>query len=194
MDIRKATKSDCRAIAELALMAGEGIPAYFWEQSRKEGQDIEDVGALNAASEHENFSYRNVHLALVGNEIAGMLLAYKLPESDNPESLEDYPAFIRPSIELEQCVPGSFYVNMLATYPKFRGQGIGTGLMDIVDGLAREAGCDTASVEVFEQNAGALKLYQRLGYKVIANRDVVAHPCHPYEGRILLLVKDVRTN
>ena len=51
MEIRKATKSDCRAIAGLALIAGEGIPAYFWERSKKPGQQIEDVGAQNAASE-----------------------------------------------------------------------------------------------------------------------------------------------
>lgn len=193
MKIRKATRRDCRAIAELALMAGEGIPAFFWEQSRQPGQEIEDVGALNAASEQENFSYRNVHLAIVDNEIAGMLLAYKLPQSDSSENLEDYPEFIRPLIELEQCVPGSFYINMLATYPVFRGIGIGTRLMAIVDDLAKDAGCTTLSVEVFEQNAGALKLYQRLGYYIVEQRDVVEHPCHPYDGKILLLTKEVAT-
>ena len=31
---------------------------------------------------------------------------------------------------LEQCVPESFYVNMLATYPQFRGQGAGIGFTD----------------------------------------------------------------
>jgi hypothetical protein len=77
MEIRKATRADCPAIAELALLAGEGIPAYFWEQSRKEGQSLLEVGALNAASDTENFSWRNSHLALIDNAIAGMLLAYR---------------------------------------------------------------------------------------------------------------------
>ncbi len=40
MKIRKASKADCRAIAELAMMAGEGIPAYFWAESLQDGQDI----------------------------------------------------------------------------------------------------------------------------------------------------------
>lgn len=59
---RKATMEDCRSIAELALIAGEGMPAYFWGQSKSENQEIENVGALNAASETENFSYKNVQL------------------------------------------------------------------------------------------------------------------------------------
>ena len=192
MDTRKATVADCRAIAELALMAGEGIPAYFWEQSKTTGQDILDVGANNAASETENFSYRNVHLAVVDQEIAGMLLAYRLPDAEDAEDLDDFPEFIRPLIALEQCVPGSFYINMLAAYPGYRNRGVGTRLMDMVDRLAAEAGCTTVSVEVFEQNEGALRLYRRLGYRVVEQRDVVEHPCHPYTGKVLLLTKDAQ--
>ena len=45
MQIRKAIKSDCSDIARLALIAGEGIPAWFWKQSATAGQNIEDVGA-----------------------------------------------------------------------------------------------------------------------------------------------------
>jgi len=191
MEIKKAKLNDCHSIADLALMAGEGIPAYFWEQSRKDTQEIIDVGALNAASESDNFSYRNAYLALVNKEVAGMLLAYRLPESEDAENLKDFPEFIRPLIELEQCVPGSFYINMLATYPEYRGKGIGTQLMGIADKLAAEAGCTIISVEVFEQNRGALRLYQRLGYRIAEQRNVVIHPCHPYDGSIFLLTKDV---
>lgn len=188
-EVRKARRENCRAIAELALIAGEGIPAYFWEQSRKPGQALVEVGALNAASEQANFSWRNAHLALLENRIAGMLLAYRLPAAEDAQDLEQFPAFIRPLIELEQCVPGSFYINMLAVYPEYRGRGVGTLLMSLADGLAAQAGCGLISVEVFEQNAGALRLYQRLGYRVAERRDVVAHSCHPYTGKVLLLTK-----
>ena len=191
MEVRPATKADCRAIAELALMAGEGIPAHFWEQSRVAGQDIEEIGAQNAASETGNFSYRNVHVAVIDDRVAGMLLAYRLPESEQAENLDDLPAFIRPLIELEQCVPGSFYINMLATYPQYRNRAVGTRLMDRAEELAVNTGCCLLSVEVFEQNAGALRLYQRLGYTIEERRPVVPHACHPYEGDLLLLTKPV---
>ena len=172
-------------------MAGEGIPAYFWEQSQRPGQDILDVGREKAASDTENFSYRNAHLAVIGGNIAGMLLAYRLPDQEDAEPLDDLPGFLRPFIELEQCVPGSFYINMLATYPTYRNQGIGRTLMGIADDLAASVGCTLLSVEVFEQNKGALRLYQRLGYAVLEKRPAIPHPCHPYTGDLVLLTKIV---
>lgn len=69
------------------MIAGEGIPAYFWEQSRQEGEELYDVGARNAASEDENFSYRNAWLAKIDDKITGMLLAYRLLEPSHPAAL-----------------------------------------------------------------------------------------------------------
>ncbi|QKQ25247.1 hypothetical protein [Candidatus Reidiella endopervernicosa] len=123
LEIRTAQQYDCFAIAELALMAGEGIPAHFWESGRTGDEPIEAVGARNAASEDENFSYRNAHLALIDGKVAGMLLAYRLPASEESDDLNDLPEFIRPLVELEKCVPDSFYINMVASYPEFRSQG-----------------------------------------------------------------------
>lgn len=191
MQYRNATPGDCLSIAQLALIAGEGIPAYFWEQSRTDDEDIISVGARNAASETDNFSYRNALLAIVDGTIAGMLLAYRLPGPDHHEDLAEYPAFIRPLIELELQVPDSYYINMLAAFPDYRNRGIGTFLMAQVDRLAAEQGCSYASVEVFEQNSGALRLYQRLGFNIIDQRDVVPHACHPYTGKLCLLSKSV---
>lgn len=191
MIIRKANLEDCRSIAELALIAGEGMPAFFWEQSKKNNQEAIDVGMENLASETENFSYKNVHVAEVGDEIAGMILTYKLPEIARPEDTDELPDFIRPLIELEQCVPGSFYINMLAAFSEFRNQSVGTGLMTIVNGLARQEKCSISSVEVFSQNEGALRLYRRLGYTIIDSRPVIKHSCHPYTDDVLLLTRDV---
>jgi ribosomal protein S18 acetylase RimI-like enzyme len=190
MEIRKAIPNDCRAIAELALMAGEGIPAYFWQDSQQPGQEIEDVGADKLKSESENFSYRNTLVATTDNQIAGMMLAYRL--KDEAEDLDELPDFIRPLIELEQCVPGTFYINMLATYPKYRNMAIGTTLIQQADSLAQEQGCDTTSIQVFDENEGALRLYIRLGYQIADSRKVIPHHCHPYTGgEVLLLTRPV---
>jgi len=191
MEIRNATRADCPAIAELALLAGEGIPAYFWETSRKPGQTLLEVGAQNAASETENFSYRNAYLGLLNGKVAGMLLAYRLPAVDPSGDLEEYPAFIRPMIELEWCVPESFYINMLGVYPEFQNRSVGTGLMAQVDRLASEAGCSLSSLEVFDENTGALRLYERLGYAVKEQRVVIPHACHPHKGNIVLMTRSV---
>jgi ribosomal protein S18 acetylase RimI-like enzyme len=194
MLIRPADKSDVGDIAGLALIAGEGIPAWFWQQSAGNGQDIEQVGATKLLSEQGNFSYRNVQVAVIDNHVAGMMLAYRLPDIDDAEDLDALPAFIRPMVELEQCVPSSFYINMLATFPDYRNMSIGTRLMKRVEGLASDAGCTISSIEVFDQNEGALRLYQRLGYKIIEQRPVVPHSSHPYNGNLLLLTRTVDSN
>ncbi len=191
MQIRPATKDDVNAIARLALIAGEGIPAWFWTRSASPDQAIEDVGAARLLDENENFSYRNAHVAQSEGAIAGMVLAYRLPDEEDAEDLNELPGFIRPLVELEQCVPASFYVNMIATFPEYRNRSIGTQLMNIVDDLAKKAGCTLSSIEVFDQNEGALRLYQRLGYTIRDKRPVVPHECHPYNGQIVLLTRPV---
>ena len=191
MQIRPATKEDVHAIARLALIAGEGIPAWFWAQSASPGQAIEDVGAARLLNESENFCYRNVHVAESEGAIAGMMLAYRLPDAEDAEDLDELPDFVRPLVELEQCVPASFYINMIATFPEYRNRSIGTQLMAIVDNLAKKAGCTLSSIEVFDQNEGALRLYQRLGYTILDKRPVAPHECHPYDGQIVLLTRPV---
>ena len=63
--------------------------------------------------------------------------------------------------------------------------------MSIVDKLATKAGGTLSSIEVFEQNEGALRLYQRPGYKIIEKRRGVPHSSHPYDGQIVMLTRNV---
>lgn len=49
-----------------------------------------------------------------------------------------------------------------------RGHGIGMRLLEFVEGLGREHGAKELRLEVRQDNAGALRLYQRAGYSVYA--------------------------
>lgn len=194
LKIVRATLDDCLAIAELAQIAGDNMPGHFWRESQQPGQTIEEAGAERAKIETANFSYRNAVLARVDGEVAGMLLGYRLPAAaDNDENPADFPEFVRPIIELEQCVPESFYINMLAAYPRFRGQGIGSALMARSDGLATAAGCELITLGVFETNTGALRLYRRLGFELLESRPMVASAYHA-ACDILLLGRPPRGN
>ena len=133
MRIRRATASDVHDLAKLALIAGEGIPAWFWSRSAAEGQSIEDAGAAKLLSETDNFSYRNAHVAEIDNRIAGMILAYRLPDADNAENLEELPAFIRPLVELELVPSFHILTSGEGLTQKFRGSKINS-FMSIVRG------------------------------------------------------------
>jgi ribosomal protein S18 acetylase RimI-like enzyme len=188
---RDARKADARALAQLIEIAGEGIPTYLWAQRAGEGRTALDVGTERAAREDANFSYRNAVVARVDGKIAGMLLAYPLPAPSAQElaDLPGLPPLLRPLVELEHCVPGSFYVNALAVFPPYRGHGIGGALLDIALERARQARCQRLSVQVFAENEGALRLYLRSGYRVIDRRPIVAHHCYPYSTEVLLMTR-----
>ncbi len=61
--LRRATKEDGRALAELIELAGEGIPGYLWSQEAKEGQTPIEVGTERVSRDDANFSYRNAVVA-----------------------------------------------------------------------------------------------------------------------------------
>ena len=189
MEIRSATHADCLAIAELSQMASDNMVDHFWADSQLPGQSLEEVGAEAAKSENANFSYRNTRIACEHDEIAGMLLAYRLPVAeDNDDDPLEFPEFVRPLIQLEQLVAESFYINMLATYPRFRGQGIGRKLLAEVDKHAITADCKLISILVFAINQGALRLYLRHGYKIVERLPMVASDYLP-AGDVLLLTR-----
>ncbi len=106
--------------------------------------------------------------------------------------MQDFPEFVRPLIELEQCVAESFYINMLATFPRFRGQGVASALLGEVDRLALAAHCDFISIAVFATNQGAFELCRRLGYETVERRAVIACDYHP-ATEVLPLTRPVAT-
>ncbi|MCW8903848.1 GNAT family N-acetyltransferase [Sedimenticola sp.] len=55
---------------------------------------------------------------------------------------------------------------------------------------ARAAGCNQLSIQVFEQNSGVLRLYQRLGYMTCGKMKVIQHRYMRHTGQILRLTKD----
>jgi ribosomal-protein-alanine N-acetyltransferase len=62
------------------------------------------------------------------------------------------------------------HINNVALRPAYRNQGLGTALMHHVMRAARELGARRATLEVRASNAGARRLYERLGFYVAGSR------------------------
>lgn len=188
---RDARKDDARALAQLIEIAGAGVPSYLWSQQVREGETALDVGAERVARGDASFSYRNSVVAHVEGKIAGMLLAYPLPEPTAEEraGLSRLPDLLRPLVELEHQVPGSFYINALAVFEPYRRHGIGSALLAIAETRAGNAGCETLSVQVLTENQGAYRLYRRCGYAVADRRPIVAGERYPDGTEALLMTR-----
>ncbi|HEU0018014.1 MAG TPA: GNAT family N-acetyltransferase [Methyloceanibacter sp.] len=186
---RPAAKADASALAVLVDIAGEGLPAHLWSTLRAPGQSILEVGRERAAREEGGFSYRNAVVAEVEGEIAACLVGYRLDDPYDLGNLGEIPELVRPLVLLEAKTPGSWYVNVLATFPEFRRQGLGMALLRLAEEKAREEGAPALSVIVAGENEPAARLYEAAGYETRATEPIFAFPGCPHGGDWVLWVK-----
>lgn len=191
VEFRPARKFDAAALAILVDIAGEGMPSYMWSRMREPGQSVFEIGRARAAREEGGFSYRNATVAEIDGEVAACLVDYRLNDPYDPGDLNALPEMVRPLVILESKAPGSWYVNVLATFPEFRGQGIGARLLALAEQRGREQKAVSASMIVASENAGAMRLYARSGYKEIARARVVEFPGCAHGGDWVLMVKPI---
>jgi ribosomal protein S18 acetylase RimI-like enzyme len=186
---RPATKSDSRKIAELFKISSGGVAEYVWSTLTPEypGLTPLEIGARRYAREEGAFSYKNCTVAEVGGEVIGMVHAYPIGEKSEQEEEAGEPVdpILEPYAKLE--VPGSYYVSGMAVFPEYRGGSLGTRMLEIVREKARQSGCREVSLLVFEQNEGALRLYERNGFAVIDRALAVPHKLIRYTGEVLLM-------
>jgi len=189
---RSATLADACALTVLVDIAGEGAPNWLWRGLAQPGQSALEVGRARARREDGGFSYRHATLAELGDEIAGCLIAYPLPDPYDLTGLVEMPPLAQPLVRLEAQAPGSWYVNVLATFPEFRGQGIGARLLALAEETARAAGANAVSIIVGSWNVSATALYARAGYIARATERAVLPPDFPQSGDWILMTKPLR--
>jgi ribosomal protein S18 acetylase RimI-like enzyme len=187
-EFRPARRDDCGAIAALYSIASDGIADYIWSKQAEPGEDLLQVGRRRYEREDTAFSYQNCRVAEIGGRVAGMLVAFPMHVDLNAEPEPD--PVLRPYAVLEE--DASYYICGVALFPEYRGQGMGSRFMEIAEADAGRKGLLKTSLLVFEENCGAKRLYDRLGYRVVARKTVVPHPLVRVNGEVFLMVKDLR--
>jgi len=199
---RDATVDDCPAIARLMQIASEGVCDYVWSLQQAEFPNLPlvEIGAKRYAQGEGNFSYRNCVMAVNDNAkaetpVQGLMMTFAIPPPDAAATTDPSEDEISPEMavlvpyRLEQ--PNSWYICALAVFEPYRGQGIGTQFLELAAEQARSRGMSQLSLLCFEQNSGALRLYQRHGFQVVARAEVVPHPLIHPTGDVLLMTKTV---
>ncbi|TCL74906.1 GNAT family N-acetyltransferase [Rhizobium sp. BK251] len=166
--LRFASEADAKELADLVNFAGEGMPLYIWEGLAKDGQNPWEIGR---ARQIERVREGQIVVVDFGDGAVASLTGYPIGSEPNPIG-DDFPALFRPLQELENKALESWYVNVLACYPEYRGQGLGSRLLDLAEQIARDEKLPRMSVIVASNNAGARRLYERHGYE-----EVAALPC-----------------
>jgi len=170
--LRPAGPDDAAALVEIVEMASEGLVTHVWAGMAEPGESPRDVGLRRARRGEGAFSHVNATVATVAGRIHGGLIGYPIgaPQEIGP----DLPAMFVPLQELENRVPGSWYVNVLAVTDTWRGHGIGSRLLVEAERQARDGGCAAMSIIVSDKNPGARRLYERHGFVFDAERPMGA--------------------
>lgn len=184
---RRANLNDAVAMTELVNMAGEGLPLYLWTKMAVEGQSPWDVGRERARRESGSFSYRNTIVREEAGRVVASLIGYPLEDAPAPADYSDMPSMFVPLQQLEDMAPGTWYVNVLATYPESRGRGIGSELLSIAEDIAAQLSKRALSIIVADTNTGARRLYDRHGFSEVARRPIIKDDwVHPGTHWVLL--------
>lgn len=184
--LRPARVEDAPVLARLVNEAGEGLPLHLWTGMAEGAEDPWEIGRRRQAGKVQTDTIVVVDEG--GGAVAG-LTGYAV--GAEPEALDGLPPLFRPMQELENLALRTWYVNVLATLPEARGRGLGTRLLGVAEAIARDAGLGRMSVIVFDTNAGARRLYERLGYAERARRPIVRNGWQTDGQEYLLLVKDI---
>jgi ribosomal protein S18 acetylase RimI-like enzyme len=171
---RHAVQDDARALAELVNIAGDGFPLHVWKRMAQPGETAWDVGRRRAAGDfiHGGSSYRNAVVVDEGAGAVAALVGY--PLRDVPEPIgPDTPAMFVPMLELENEACGTWYINVLAAYTEHRRLGHGSRLLSIAELLMRDSGLARLSLIVSDTALEARRLYERVGYRQLASREMV---------------------
>ncbi|MEM6680216.1 MAG: GNAT family N-acetyltransferase [Pseudomonadota bacterium] len=182
---RVATPADASALADFITDASEGLAPCFW--ARSAGDQARLYGEERQAAAADQWIVADEG----GLAVAG-LRGHRLP--DDPEPIaEDFEPLFVPLQELENLAPSTWYVHVLAARSDRRGQGWGSRLLTLAEDLARKDGCNRLSIIAADNNAGAIRLYERTGFRETARRAMVKGDWESQGTDWILMLKDLET-
>jgi len=172
--VRKGRREDAKDSAALCLLSGPTlVPCLFGSHAR----DL-----LENLFKHARnwFSFEHSHFVEVNGEVAGMALAYTYDQRKS-EELRDgllfirymkwrligqLPHMLRAMNIAKQFARGESYLSNVAVYPRFRGLGLGTKLIEAIEEEARTVASKRMVLDVETDNGKAIRLYERLNYRI----------------------------
>lgn len=169
--------NEAKAFADLGNMASGGLFAHM-------------LGAVSAQlmqrmyMQPENeMSHQQTHCAYADGGIAGMCNGYSPAQkqqiiSRTNRMMVQYAGWhvarmVWTGIQLrhifnfvQQLPDDTFYIQILATYPQFRGLGIGRQLLTHAEAQAAAHNCHTLALDVDIANTNAIRVYEYTGFTV----------------------------
>lgn len=173
MILRKALIKDSEAIATLLMLAtGEVIYKFI---GNKDYFLAKNFLLHFVKSENNQYSYQNCFVAVNEGEIVGAVLVYdgaKLEELRKPVLEYIHRHYDAGLIVKDETQAGEFYIDSLAVAPNQQGKGIGSQLIEFLVNKISARG-KTLGLLVDKKNPDAKKLYLKLGFKQVSEKELM---------------------
>jgi GNAT superfamily N-acetyltransferase len=187
---RAALPSDVYALAELSIMAGDGMYEFLLEEMAPR----EMLAGLMARGMKQDTGGNSWRHCWVAEEqgVVGMINAFPaawLRDEERDILPQDRVQLLDPVDQAQDWE--SFLVNAVAVRPPCRRQGIGRRLMEWAIQQARAGGFARLSMNVWQDNTAARALCEQAGFRLRTRIEVPPHPGLSHTGGSLLMVLDL---
>jgi GNAT superfamily N-acetyltransferase len=181
---RAATPADAYALAELAIMAGDGLYEFLLEEMAPR----EMLAGLMARGMKQDTAGSSWRYCFVADHqgVVGMVNAYPaawLLEEDRAILPPDRVQVLEPIDQAQDWE--SFLINAVAVRASHRRQGIGTRLLQ----WAIEQAKTHLTANVWQDNLAARALFEKSGFHLQAHIEVPEHPGLNHVGGSLLMLR-----
>ena len=160
---RAALPADAYALAELSIMAGDGMYEFLLEEMAPR-EMLAGLMARSMKQDAGGFAWRHCFVA-DDKGVVGMINAYPaawLREEERDILPQDRVQILDPIDQAQDWE--SFLINGVAVRPPYRRQGIGKRLMEWAIEQARAGGFARLSTNVWEDNVAARALFESQGF------------------------------
>jgi ribosomal protein S18 acetylase RimI-like enzyme len=188
---RAALPADAYALAELSILAGDGMYEFLLEEMAPR-EMLAGLIARSMKQDAGGFSFRHCFVA-DDKGVVGMINAFPaawLLEEERDILPQDRVQILDPIDQAQDWE--SFLVNSVAVRPAHRRQGIGTRLMEMAIEQARAGVFARLTANVWADNVAARALFESQSFSVETQVEVPPHPALAHFGGSLLMARQTR--
>jgi ribosomal protein S18 acetylase RimI-like enzyme len=184
---RAALPADAYALAELSIMAGDGMYEFLLEEMAPR-EMMAGLMARSMKDDKAGFGWRHCFVA-DDKGVVGMINAYPaawLREEEQDNLPRDRVRILNPIDQAQDW--DSFLINGVAVRPQHRRQGVGKRLMEWAMEQAEAGAFARVSANVWADNVAGRSLCEKQGFRLQEEIEVPEHAGLSHVGGSLLYV------
>jgi ribosomal protein S18 acetylase RimI-like enzyme len=190
---RMGKEDDCSKIAEGIELASGGIVGFLFHDLLGQYTPSQVMANL-LRKKTDNDSYENAIVAEFEGKVIGIVYSYPAKFHGISEETRSYFPSNRLTFLADffnSRVEGSWFLDSIYVDEEFRGEGIGSKLIELTKKRAKENGYSQLSLMVMADNEAARRTYERNHFGLVKHVDIKEHKFIPHKGGTYLLVSDL---